>query len=237
LGRGNHFVEFQGDSEGSVWLMIHSGSRAMGQAITAHHLAGSIPTSGRLRSLAADSPAGKAYLNDMSWAVSYAEQNRLAMLHAVADVLDEMFGAALQSETLIHGNHNHVRREVHAGNSFWVHRKGALSAMAEELGVIPGSMGSSSFHVAGRGNEASLCSSSHGAGRALSRGDAARSISARQLRREMQGIWFDQRQIDRLRDEAPSAYKDIRAVMRAQRDLTRIVRELHPVLSYKAGGR
>jgi tRNA-splicing ligase RtcB (3'-phosphate/5'-hydroxy nucleic acid ligase) len=100
-------------------------------------------------------------------------------------------------------------------------------------GVIPGSMGSASFHVEGRGCPESLCSSSHGAGRAKSRSEAARSIGVKQLTREMAGVWFDHRQSDRLRDEAPSAYKDIHAVMRAQRELTKIVRELRPVLSYK----
>jgi tRNA-splicing ligase RtcB len=94
-------------------------------------------------------------------------------------------------------------------------------------------MGSASFHVAGRGCPESLCSSSHGAGRVKSRTEAARSIGAKQLAREMEGVWFDQRQLNRLRDEAPSAYKDIRAVMRAQRELTKVIRELHPVLSYK----
>jgi tRNA-splicing ligase RtcB len=240
LGRGNHFLEFQSDSEGAVWLMVHSGSRGMGQAITSHHLAAAAQAREggprQLARIAADSDEGRAYLSDVAWAINYAEQNRVQMVLATAQILGEMFDATMMPESLIHGNHNHVRREEHAGKLYWVHRKGALSAAEGELGVIPGSMGRSSFHVAGRGDEAALRSSSHGAGRALRRGDAARTISGKQLQREMQGIWFDQRQTDRLRDEAPSVYKDVRAVMRAQRELTRIVRELRPVLSYKAGG-
>ncbi|HZZ71657.1 MAG TPA: RtcB family protein, partial [Pirellulales bacterium] len=152
---------------------------------------------------------------------------------AVERILAELFGVVANRETLIHSNHNHVRRETHAGQAYWVHRKGALSAARDEPGVIPGSMGSASFHVMGRGEVSALCSSSHGAGRACSRGEASKKINVRRLEREMQGVWFDHRQAALLRDEAPSAYKDIQAVMRAQRDLTRIERELRPLLSYK----
>jgi tRNA-splicing ligase RtcB len=115
----------------------------------------------------------------------------------------------------------------------WVHRKGAMSASSDELGIIPGSMGTQSYHVMGRGCEDALRSSSHGAGRAMSRDEARRRISTRELDRMMHGIWFDHRAAELIRDEAPSAYKDIRRVMRAQRDLTRIVRTLRPVLCYK----
>jgi tRNA-splicing ligase RtcB (3'-phosphate/5'-hydroxy nucleic acid ligase) len=103
-----------------------------------------------------------------------------------------------------------------------------------EPGVVPGSMGSPSFHVEGRGHPEALGSSAHGAGRALPRGEARRRIGARQLLREAEGVWFDHRLADRLREEAPSAYKEIGAVMRAQRDLVRVVRRLWPVLVYKA---
>lgn len=116
----------------------------------------------------------------------------------------------------------------------WVHRKGAISARDGEAGIIPGSMGSPSYHVAGRGNAESLCSSSHGAGRAMSRTEARRVVSANALLRQMEGVLFDHRLTNRLRDEAPQAYKDIGAVMRAQKDLTRIVRRLEPVLVFKA---
>lgn len=236
LGRGNHFIELQADQDAALWLMIHSGSRAMGQAITAHHLAAAAAPAGKslkLVALDADSPAGQAYLADVAWAVEYAMQNRLAMIDAVAGLLQSLFGVTSMPESLIHSNHNHVRRETHFGRELWVHRKGALSAASDEAGVIPGSMGTASFHVVGRGCTEALGSSSHGAGRALSRTEASRAIGARQLERELRGVWFDNRQTQRLRDEAPSAYKDIHAVMRAQRDLTCITRELRPLLSYK----
>ena len=141
---------------------------------------------------------------------------------------------APEPETLVTCHHNHVRREVHGGEELVVHRKGAIHVPAGELGIVPGSMGSPSFHVAGRGCPEALDSSAHGAGRLLSRTDARKSVSVRDLERQMQGVWFDHRAADRLRDEAPSAYKDVTAVMRAQRDLVRIVRRLEPLLSYKA---
>jgi len=235
LGRGNHFLELQADQEGGLWIMLHSGSRAMGQAITAHHTAIAEQQSRRrkLPWLDADSPAGQAYLSDAAWAVDYADASRLAMLRAVEQLLKELFDGRLSWATMIHANHNHVRRETHFGESLWVHRKGALPAADGVPGVIPGSMGTASYHVTGRGWAGSLCSSSHGAGRAMRRGEAARAISPRQLLREMRGVWFDTRMSRQLCDEAPSAYKDVHAVMRAQRELTRIDRQLRPLLSYK----
>ncbi|MDX1944536.1 MAG: RtcB family protein [Pirellulaceae bacterium] len=235
LGRGNHFLEFQADQEERLWIMLHSGSRAMGQAITAHHVAQAEQQSGRrkLPCLAADTPAGAAYLADVEWAVAYASASRLAMLRCVEQVLHDLFAVSVEWPTLIHADHNHVRRESHDGEPLWVHRKGALPAGEGVAGVIPGSMGTASYHVTGRGSEASLCSSSHGAGRTLSRTEAAQTISPRRLAEEMRGVWFDERHIRALCDEAPSAYKDVRAVMRAQRELTRIDRELRPLLSYK----
>jgi tRNA-splicing ligase RtcB len=235
LGRGNHFLEFQKDQEERLWIMLHSGSRAMGQAITGHHMAiaGRLSQSRRLPWLNSETSEGAAYLADLAWAVGYAEQSRLAMLAATEQLFGELFGVSFDWPTLIHANHNHVRRETHFDGPVWVHRKGALSAADGEPGIIPGSMGSRSFHVTGRGCSKALCSSSHGAGRAMGRAEAAKSISCRQLQREMQGVWFDSRQTHRLCDEAPSAYKDVLAVMRAQRELTRIERQLEPILSYK----
>jgi tRNA-splicing ligase RtcB (3'-phosphate/5'-hydroxy nucleic acid ligase) len=233
LGRGNHFLELQADEENRLWAMVHSGSRAMGQAITAHHLDRIAPSLDGLPSLVADSPEGKAYLSDVVWAISYAEKNRLAMLTAVARLFEELFGMTIDHDSLIHANHNHVRREVHFGREYWIHRKGAQSAREGEPGIIPGSMGTASFHVTGRGCDESLCSSSHGAGRKMSRTDARSTISQKQLDQQMGSVWFDHRRAKALRDEAPGAYKDIHAVMRAQKKLTRITRELQPVLSYK----
>lgn len=233
LGRGNHFVELQSDHDDRLWLMIHSGSRAMGQTITGHHLARSRPSATGLGFLEAATDEGAAYLSDQDWALQYAMQNRLVMARAVESILQTLFAASFDWSTLIHSHHNHVRRERHAAEQLWVHRKGALPASENEAGVIPGSMGTRSYHVEGRGVAAALRSSSHGAGRSRDRRHARQTISRCELRQQMQGVWFDQRQSDDLRDEAPAAYKDIGRVMRAQRKLTRITRELRPVLVYK----
>jgi tRNA-splicing ligase RtcB (3'-phosphate/5'-hydroxy nucleic acid ligase) len=132
-----------------------------------------------------------------------------------------------------HADHNHVSLELHGERELWVHRKGAMPAAAAQPGVLPGSMGDSSFHVEGRGLQQALCSSAHGAGRALSRTAARAQVTERELHRQMNGVWYDYRLSDRLRDEAPAAYKDIKAVLRAQRDLVKVTRVLRPVLNYK----
>lgn len=233
LGRGNHFLEVQAGPEGELWLMVHSGSRALGQMIANFHLARAAPSAAGLLYLDADDDAGRAYLHDLAWACAYAAASRRAMLESAARLFDELFDVVAAWETLRHCDHNHLRREMHFGEPLWVHRKGAASATDGEAGIIPGSMGTASFHVEGRGCAEALASSSHGAGRRLSRTEARHRIGTVELTRQMGTVWFDHRLADRLRDEAPAAYKDVRAVMRAQRELTRIVRELRPVLSYK----
>jgi len=149
------------------------------------------------------------------------------------DVVSEVAGSRLQWEAAITTDHNHAEHETHGARRLWVHRKGAMPAWPDQAGVLPGSMGSLSYHVAGRGCQDALCSSAHGAGRLLSRTEARKSITDRDLRHQMRGVWYDFRLADRLRDEAPNAYKDITAVARAQRDLVKIVRVLRPVLNYK----
>ncbi|MEL6196161.1 MAG: RtcB family protein [Myxococcota bacterium] len=130
-------------------------------------------------------------------------------------------------------DHNYLHTADVGGSQVWLHRKGAIAARENEPGIIPGSMGSESFHVSGRGNSEALWSSSHGAGRVMSRSEARRRIKPQQLKKELDGVWYDHRQAARLVDEAPSAYKDISKVMKAQSSLTKIVRRLRPLLSYK----
>jgi tRNA-splicing ligase RtcB len=232
LGGGNHFVELQADEEDRLWLMIHSGSRAMGQAIRGHHVARGTK-SGSYVVLDADDEAGEAYVNDVAWARRYAEANRRAMAERVAVMLDKQFGIhAMEGETIA-CDHNHVAREEHLGEAVWVHRKGAMPAAEGLAGVVPGSMGSWSYHVIGRGNPEALRSSAHGAGRRMSRESARKQFSMRELCRQMRGVWFDPRAADRLRDEAPRAYKDVRSVIRASHDLVRVTRTLRPLLTYK----
>jgi tRNA-splicing ligase RtcB len=232
LGRGNHFIEFQLDDEDRLWIMVHSGSRAMGPAIRQTHLAAA-ERRGFLPSLDAHSDAGQAYLRDADWAMRYAAGSRRVMLEDACAAAGEVLGAGMVDGTLIECCHNHVYRETHLGQELWVHRKGANRAGTDEVGVIPGSMGAPSFHVVGRGEPTSLCSSSHGAGRRLSRSAAKATITVRDLQRQMGEVWFDPRLAHELREEAPKAYRDILKVMRAQSDLVCIVRKLRPLLSYK----
>lgn len=232
LGRGNHFLEFQADEEQRLWVLVHSGSRGMGQAITERHARGADRVSG-LACLDAETNAGRAYLGDVVWARTYAAENRLAMLRAVDVILHKRFSTTIDWATLIHSDHDHVRRETHFGEEFWIHRKGAQPAALGEAGIIPGSMGTATYHVEGRGLAESLCSCSHGAGRQLSRSAARQAIGVRQFERQLQGLRYDRRRSAALREEAPEAYKNIESVLRAQKELVKIVRRLRPVLSYK----
>jgi tRNA-splicing ligase RtcB len=233
LGSGNHFIELQSDDDGRLWLMVHSGSRGIGPAIRDHHLAHAEAVGSGLRALDATKEHGVMYLQDAAWARRFADESRRAMALEVGTVMETILGARLCWETAITTDHNHVSLERHAGRDLWVHRKGAMPAAIGQSGVLPGSMGDSSFHVEGRGHEAALCSSAHGAGRALSRTAARAKVTERELRRQMHGVWYDYRLSDRLRDEAPAAYKDIKAVLRAQRDLVKVTRVLRPILNYK----
>jgi tRNA-splicing ligase RtcB len=234
VGRGNHFVELQAADDGALWLLVHSGSRAMGPAIRAHHERAAARGSNELVVLDAESEAGRAYLSDATWANDYARESRERIAAQVAALVSELLGASELPGSRISVDHNHVRIEEHGGRRLWVHRKGAMGLDAGQLGVVPGSMGTATFHVEGRGTEAALRSSAHGAGRALSRGEARRAISTTRLLEEARGVFFDHRLARELREEAPGAYKDVHAVLRAQRDLVRIVRRLRPVLVFKA---
>jgi tRNA-splicing ligase RtcB (3'-phosphate/5'-hydroxy nucleic acid ligase) len=234
IGSGNHFVELQADESAGLWLMVHSGSRGLGPAIRDYHLARGTPVGGGLRCLNSREGTGTAYLRDAGLARRFAQENRRQIALLVEEVvLDAVGSGHLRWPEAITTDHNHVERETHAESTLWVHRKGAMPAWPGQRGVLPGSMGSLSYHVSGRGCADALCSSAHGAGRILSRADARRTISARDLRQQMGKVWYDFRQSERLRDEAPGAYKDIRAVARAQRDLVKVVRVLRPVLNYK----
>lgn len=234
LGRGNHFLELQKDEEEKLWLTVHSGSRIMGQSIRDHHMKEALPATTGFRYIEALSVQGNAYRQDMTWALAYAEGNRRHIIQTTVGLIEDVLGVTADWATYLSCVHNHVQWEHHFDTQWWVHRKGAIMAQAGVVGIIPGSMGTASYHVEGRGHAASLCSSSHGAGRVMSRGEAHRTIRIEQFKREMRGIWFDQRCLSKLRDEAPSVYKDITHVMRAQRELTKIIRVLKPVLNYKA---
>jgi tRNA-splicing ligase RtcB (3'-phosphate/5'-hydroxy nucleic acid ligase) len=233
LGRGNHFLEFQADEEDRLWATVHSGSRGMGKMIVDHHLRMASTGERGLKFFDANDDAGQAYLNDHDWARAYAEGNRLEMMEKVIEMLERLWGIESCKDSQFSCDHNHVFSETHFGESLYVHRKGSLSAHEGKMGVIPGSMGTDTFHTRGRGCPKSLCSSSHGAGRVMSRTEARKNITVKSFYKQMEGIWFDHRKSRGLVDEAPSAYKNINAVMRAQKELTKIARRLKPILNYK----
>ena len=166
----------------------------------------------------------------------------VAVLPDVHIAGDVCVGTAMATKRLLYPSavggdigcdHNHVRREEHFGESLYVHRKGAMCADAGLAGVVPGSMGTQSLHVEGRGCADSLRSGAHGAGRLLSRHAAREQFGRTNFRRQMQGVWFDPRLGDALREESPKAYKDVQSVMRAQRDLVKVTRTLRPLVVYK----
>lgn len=233
LGRGNHFLEIQADDNDRLWLTVHSGSRGIGQAVKHHHLRGADRNPGGLPSLDTRADSGLAYMHDAAWAERFAEANRDALLDQACLRLHTALGVRADDALRFGSSHNHVRRERHAGEEFLVHRKGTNAAHSDLRAIIPGSMGDATFHVSGRGVAESLYSSSHGAGRALARSEAQRRISISRLRAELANVTFDPRLSRHLVEEAPSAYRGIGKVMRAQRDLVRIDRTLRTLVCHK----
>lgn len=232
LGGGNHFVELQSDSDDRLWLMIHSGSRAIGQMVRNTHIARA-KIINHMAALDSTIDSGRAYLNDAEWACRYARANRSAMMSCVINAIHRTINANPLFETLIHIDHNHVRLERHFSEQCWVHRKGAMPADAGFDGVVPGSMGTLSYHIRGLGNEKSLRSSAHGAGRRFSRAAAREKFDRADLKHQMRNVWYDPRRASELLDECPNAYKDVRAVVKAQGELVEVVRTLKPVLVHK----
>ena len=237
LGGGNHFVEMQADEDEQLWVMIHSGSRAMGQEVKAHHLSRATIRSASMLTLDADKGEGQAYLHDQAWARQFAQANRQR------DGRANRGGSSDQPSTFFPWSRRPLpaititfSREEHFGQSLLVHRKGAMPAEAGSAGVVPGSMGTLSLHVEGRGARSPLRSQAHGAGRLLSRRAARERFNLSSLRQQMQGVWFDPRLSEELREESPKSYKDVRAVMRAQRELVKITRTLQAVAGVQGGG-
>lgn len=197
------------------------------------HLGQATPAASGLKYLDTRSAAGRAYLHDMDWAVQYATLHRLAILARVAEFLESAYGLPANEDSYMASPHNFARREPHHGMELIVHRKSANSAGRNEPSLIAGSTGSPSFLVHGLGNADSLCSSSHGAGRARSRTEARQRIKPADLKRQLGSVHHDARQLAALCDEAPAAYRDIRKVMQAQRELIRQQARLSPVLNFK----
>ena len=238
LGGGNHFLELCLDTEDRVWLMLHSGSRNIGKTLADIHISRAKKLAHNQglpdRDLAvflAGTREMQEYRRDLFWAQRYARANREAMLQLYSDVLRRFRPDVRFADAAVHCHHNYVAEEVHFGQEVLVTRKGAIRAGKGELGIIPGSMGTRSFVVRGLGNPHSFESASHGAGRRMSRGEAKRRFTVKDLREQTQGV--ECRKDGGVLDEIPSAYKEIGQVMEQQRDLVEVVAELRQVLCVK----
>jgi tRNA-splicing ligase RtcB len=240
LGSGNHFLEVDVDERDRVWVVLHSGSRGVGNRLAERHIAAARRSCEALgidledRDLAyftTDQDAFRDYVDDMRWAQRYAKANRDRMLTVVLDALERIVGGREVRRFDCH--HNFATLERHGGRRVWITRKGAIRAGPRDLGVVPGSMGTSTFVVRGLGNPLSYRSCAHGAGRRMSRHEARRRFTAEDLRRAMGERTWRRRLARSLVDEIPEAYKDVSVVIEAQRDLARPVHVLRSVLNFK----
>ena len=242
LGGGNHFLELTVDDDEQVWLMLHSGSRNIGKELAERHIHEAKGLEHNLdlpdRDLAvflADTPQMEAYLSDLYWAQEYAARNRAVMMALFQRVVTEAFtarGLDVEYGEQISAHHNYVARETLSdGTELIVTRKGAIRAGSGEYGLIPGSMGTGSYVVKGLGNEASYWSASHGAGRRMSRTKARRTFTVEDLATQTAGV--ECRKDAGVVDEIPGAYKDIGAVIEAQRDLVEVVARLTTLMCVK----
>jgi tRNA-splicing ligase RtcB len=240
LGSGNHFIELCLDEAGALWVMLHSGSRGIGNAIGQYFIEraktamgerlGSLPDAD-LAWLDEGTAAFADYVHAVGWAQDYAAANRAEMLRRVLIVLHRHLPPFRERTEAVNCHHNYVVKERHFGADVWLTRKGAVRAGAGELGIIPGSMGAKSFIVRGKGNAESFETCSHGAGRAMSRNEAKRRFTVEDHARATAHV--ECRKDTGVIDETPAAYKDIDAVMAAQADLVEIVHTLRQVVCVK----
>jgi tRNA-splicing ligase RtcB len=242
LGTGNHFIEVCLDESDHVWLMLHSGSRGIGNRIGSYFISLAKEEMARFHIHLPDRdlaylPEGSTYFADyveaLEWAQDYAKANRELMMGSVVRALSELveLPAFELSDMAVNCHHNYVAREHHYGKNVFVTRKGAVRARKGDLGIIPGSMGARSYIVMGRGNAESFHSCSHGAGRAMSRTEARRRFTAEDHVAATAGI--ECRKDIEVVDETPMAYKSIDAVMEAQKDIVDIVHTLRQVVCVK----
>ena len=240
LGGGNHFIEICLDEEQRVWIMLHSGSRGIGNVIGRYFIAAAQKDMRRhqlqlpdadLAYFSEGSTVFDDYVEAVDWAQDYALLNRSEMMRRVLDVLVKHAPPFRLDGEAINCHHNYIARETHGNEDLYVTRKGAISARQGELGIIPGSMGARSFIVRGKGNPESFCSCSHGAGRSMSRSEAKRRFNRFDLAEQTAGI--ECRKDGGLVDEIPAAYKNIDAVMAHQSDLVEVVHTLRQVVCIK----
>lgn len=242
LGGGNHFIELCLDETDRVWLFLHSGSRGVGNKIAQKHISiaqrqcaqASVKLSDRDHAyLEEGTPEFERYLDELHWAQRFAYLNRAEMMDRYLVVFAEWLGVDTRSVEVerINTHHNYTQREEHLGETVWLTRKGAIDAHADVLGIIPGSMGTRSYIVRGKGNETGLHSAPHGAGRRFSRSEAKRRFTEEDLATRMKGIEY--RHGPAWIDEIPDAYKDIDVVMDDAQDLVEVVHELRQIVNVK----
>ena len=240
LGGGNHFVELCLDENDSVWIMLHSGSRGIGNRIGRYYIdlaredmrehIKNLPDKD-LAYLEEGTSHFRDYMDAVEWAQRYAWENRQEMFRLVVDALKRYLPDVAVEEKAINCHHNYVTKERHFDEDVWVTRKGAIRAGKGELGIIPGSMGAASYIVKGLGNEDSFLSCSHGAGRRMSRTAARKKYTRADMREQTQGI--ECRKDRSVIDEIPAAYKDIDSVIENQSDLASVVHRLKQVICVK----
>ncbi|MFC7780458.1 RtcB family protein [Legionella taurinensis] len=241
LGGGNHFIEICLDDSHQVWLMLHSGSRGVGNCIGTYFIELAKTEMGRLLGTLPDEDL--AYLSEgtqhfedyffaVNWAQTYARCNRDIMMQILTQVFTTQLQRPITTDLYaVNCHHNYVSNERHFNENLYITRKGAVSAKKDELGIIPGSMGAKSFIVRGLGNEESYCSCSHGAGRVMSRNQAKKQINLAEHRRATQDV--ECRKDKAVLDESPRAYKNIDDVMKSQQDLVEVLFTLKQILCVK----
>ncbi|CAG2155848.1 unnamed protein product [Oppiella nova] len=239
-GGGNHFIELCIDENDDIWVMLHSGSRGLGNVIgtyfierakkEAQHRFGHVPDKD-LSYFAEGSTNFDDYVEAVEWAQEYAFENRREMMRLILEAIRPLLPSFQMTKEAINCHHNYVQKELHFGEDVFVTRKGAIRAGLDEYGIIPGSMGAQSFIVKGKGNPDSFCSCSHGAGRKMSRSKAKHLFNQQDLIAQTVGI--ECRKDKGVVDEIPSAYKDIHQVMANQNDLIDVVHTLKQVLCIK----
>ncbi|MFM2318125.1 MAG: hypothetical protein RLZZ215_746 [Pseudomonadota bacterium] len=240
LGGGNHFIELCIDEAEDVWVMLHSGSRGIGNVIGRYFIEKAKKDVGKVLGQLPDKDLAyftegtqhfDDYVQAVSWAQDYAMLNRREMMHLVLGALKSQLKPFTTTREAINCHHNYVQKETHFGAEVYLTRKGAISAREGELGIIPGSMGAKSYIVRGLGNAQSFCSCSHGAGRRMSRTEAKRRFNTQDLVEQTTGV--ECRKDKGVVDEIPSAYKNIDVVMQNQSDLVEVVHTLKQVVCIK----
>ena len=234
LGGGNHFLEIDRDADDNAWLLVHSGSRGIGAAVAAHHArAAEAVDPDPLAGLDANSDAGRAYLSDLAWALTFARANRALLARRAMLVLSDVLAQEVTSQREVDIHHNFIARERWDDRDLFVHRKGAVAVPRGSPAIIPGSMATASYLVSGLGCDLAFGSCSHGAGRVMTRREARARIRPAALVQTMRRIAWPDHLARRLVEEAPAVYRDIGAVLADQRDLVVRERRLEPLAVLK----